>query len=267
MATTNGVDPGRGAAKPVDHAGSGTPSINEALPYAKKKALVFVKRMLLNRGCSNRFQEQYLSGEKLLQMFTDDPNGNRVMAVFAHNKIVDDTLSISDFTFGETQQEEAFRGSESKTAGKSNRQSASSKNAKKAKTDTEFVKSILMYIEKHHVKTVILVSDEVTPCALKIIANHSNVTRFTYAETCIENMADHVFQPREFRALTPSEVKAFKAQKRYANWAEELPQYPVNDPLVKYYGHQVGDILSISDADGQSGEVHDFGLVVPSPGG
>jgi DNA-directed RNA polymerase subunit H (RpoH/RPB5) len=133
---------------------------------------------------------------------------------------------------------------------------------KKNKTGIDFVKMIVTYCQVNEYKILILITDYITPHVFKHISRIESVkiTHFTYNEVCIGCIAKHKDQPINFKALSPVEAQEYK--KKHPLYEKELPMYSIDDPLVKYFGYKIGDIISITDNDVQSGLVIEYGIVV-----
>jgi hypothetical protein len=215
----------------------------------------FVKQMFRDRGYNERKQKVVFDKkQRLWEIFTETKDKKRVMAVFVSCKPFGDVMQIEEFTpevSGGDAPSTSFKGSEK--SGKAN----ASQN-----TGMDFVKGIVKFSIDQNVKIVVLVTDFMTPHALKYIAMVEEVaiTHFTYEETGIERMAEHISQPVVFRVLTPAEKSDFiRKHPRYMN---ELQRYSIDDALVKYYGMHLGDIVYIEDNDRQTALVVEYGLIV-----
>ena len=139
--------------------------------------------------------------------------------------------------------------------------SSSSGSSKNQKTGTDFVNSLLEHCRKHNLNRVILVTDDLTPHAVKLIAGSEiDIACFTYAETCITNTSKHFNQPINFRTLGPKEREDFV--RTHPNYVATLPRYSNEDPLVKYFGMRAGDIICYEDSDRHTAFVSEYGLVV-----
>jgi len=220
----------------------------------KIRSMKFVKQMFKDRGYNERKQKViYDKKQKLWEIFTETQNRERVMAVFAACKPFGDVMQIEEFTpeVSTGVEPSAFKGSE-KTG-----KAAASQNI-----GMDFVKNIVKFSEEQKVKIVVLITDFMTPHALKHIAMLEGVeiTHFTYEETGIDRMAEHISQPVVFRVLTRSERETFiQTHPRYMH---ELQRYSADDALVKYYGMHLGDIVYIEDNDRQTALVVEYGLIV-----
>ena len=199
--------------------------------------------------------------QKLWELFTETSTGEKVMAVFASCKPFGDVMEIEDFQ-PEIMDDNGGGNDDDDVTSEGAMFKGSDKKSQNKNMGMDFVKNIIAFSLKEEVSIVILVTDYMTIHALKHIDMLPGLTisHFTYEETGIEHMADHISQPVVFRPLSPTDRRAYiKAHPRYRI---ELPRYSVSDTLVKYYGMKLDDIIYIEDNDRQTGLVVEYALVV-----
>ena len=222
------------------------------LEIPKIQAMKFIKEMFRDRGY-NETKEYVLFDQhhNMWEMFSETKSGEKIMAVFADCKVFGDAMEIEEFNPVDLLSDASMMQSGEKA--KIN----PSQNA-----GMDFVKHIEKFAEAQKLKFVILVTDFMTPHALKHISATTGIqfTHFTYEETGVESMAKHIMQPVVFRALDEKEKKEYiKSHPRYKT---ELNRYSFDDALVKYYGMKLHDIVYIEDNDRQTGLVIEYGFIV-----
>ena len=223
----------------------------------------FLDGMFRIRGyCMESKEIAYVKSKKLWNIFIRDQDGHKVLCILtgiccnhedsigAEEYIPPDTDTHDTTTTEHNNNNDTFKGS-----------SIGTSKTKRRNIGTEFIKSIMVHGEQYGVHMVILVTDLITSHALKVMNNsHLRIVHFTYAETSILHMAQHINQPVLFRKLTGEETKEYVLM--HKNFFQQLPRYAVTDPLIKYFGFQVGDIIEYEDNDGQSGLYREHGVIV-----
>jgi DNA-directed RNA polymerase I, II, and III subunit RPABC1 len=101
------------------------------------------------------------------------------------------------------------------------------------------------------IRNVIYISDKITPPAKKTIANDIvnlgvNITIFNFSEMEI-NKTKHELVPKHILLIKEKEEELLKAYKITKN---QLPKIYTTDPIVKYYGWNVGQIVKIIRKNG-----------------
>ena len=197
----------------------------------------------------------FFKKKRLWEIFIDDESGGKVLCVLttvcSSNS---DHLNIEEFTPENPSEEEDDTTNTMFEGAKSN-------SNKGNKVGMDFIKSIIAYGIKNNVKLVILISDSVTNHAIRAICNSKiNIVNFTYMETAISRMSKHVNQPLVFKKLSSGEKDIYI--KENPNYETELTRYSADDPLVKYFGIEMGDLVRYQDNDRQSGLVRETGIVV-----
>lgn len=231
------------------------------LPLSKLRSMRFVRQMFRDRGYRSNedtLVTLYDPRQDLWQIRTQTEQKEQVCALFAdckafgtagqvHLSELDPPLVYTTLE-GRDQQSPVLPSSSNNTGSKN--------------TGTDYIKSLIRFATEQKLKVVILVTDFMTPQAGKLLLKVAGVrmTHFTYDETGIEHMADHITQPIKFQALSGAERAAFV--RRNPRYEQELLRYSVDDALVKYYGMIIGDIIHIQDNDRQSGLVEEYGIVV-----
>lgn len=224
--------------------------MSSCLAIPKIRSIEFVRQMFLDRGYVLQSEDRMFDTQQnMWQLVGQTAQGDKVMALFADCKPFGDSLEMEEFVSTRDLVSDSMVAVEK---GKAHSQNAG----------TDLVKNITSMARAQQIKVLILVSDFITPKALKHIISLQDIrfTHFTYAETGIENMARHIAQPVVFRPLSPSERARFV--QTYPRYHIELPRYSIDDPLVKYFGLQVGDLVYIEDNDRQTGLVIEHGQVV-----
>ena len=136
------------------------------------------------------------------------------------------------------------------------------KTQKNKNAGMNFMKYIIKYCTNQSIKVVILITDFITSHAIKHMnkVKTIDITHFTYAETCVENISTHIYQPTMFKVLSSVERKSYISKNPM--YKTELFHYSVDDALVKYYGLKVGDIVYIEYSDRQTGIMSEYRLIV-----
>jgi len=211
-----------------------------SLPLPKVKALRFLERMFKDRGYKNLKITRHTTN---IHVYADKPNHERVLAVL---KECTPMGGIADWPFPIPEDEIVSQ----------------YKSKHKSGVGMDFVKDLVQLARDHEIPTVMIVTDFLTSHAIKFIGTVKkiHVSFFAYQEVCIENMAEHIYQPITFRALQSEEKKNYIM--KHPKFATELPRYASNDALVKYYGLKSGDIVYIEDNDRQTGLVKEYGIIV-----
>lgn len=229
---------------------------SSSLAIPKIRSMQVVKQMFIDRGYNKKMNIVFDPNHNLWEIFTETATGDKVAAIFADCKVFGDAMEIEEFS-PELSKEAPSEESEEKHV-------KSSKHTREASQNTgmDFVKNIVKFSLAQNFKIVILVTDFITSHALKYVSSFEGIkiTHFNYEETGIEGMARHITQPVIFRALSPSEKKAY-VQKN-PRYKIELQRYSVDDALVKYYGMNIGDVVYIEDNDRQTGLVIEYALIV-----
>ena len=201
-------------------------------------------------------QIAYVKAKKIWNVFINDQHGQKVLCILTSVCVTpqEDTIGIQEFSSAERPDMESkqviFEGCRTKSS-----------KTKKQNIGMDFIKSITAYGKKNGVRLVILISDSVTSHALKAMVKSAvRIVRFTYAETSVLNMTQHINQPVLFRKLTIPEQKEYGSL--HPGYLRQLQRYSMNDPLIKYFGFQSGDIIEFEDSDRQSGLCRELGLVV-----
>jgi DNA-directed RNA polymerase subunit H (RpoH/RPB5) len=220
---------------------------------SQKSALRFLDEMFVVRGYNLATKRiVYLKKKKMYEVFISDGEGRKIMCVLTPvsvnaGEVSDETDEVMHDLLQEQEQDPAFEGSNS--------------SVKNNNIGTDFIKSILCYGVAHSVQVIILISDVVTAHALRAISNANiNIVHFKYVETSIRQMSSHINQPVVFRKLSDFEKKIYTQKNPL--FAKELQRYAHSDPLIKYFGMNVGDIIEYEDSDRQSGLVKEHGIVV-----
>lgn len=234
---------------------------NRSLALPKIRAMKTIRQMFLDRGYNKNMQVKF---DQHWQILTTTAQNEKVMAVFADCKMFGDVMQIEAFPSennslnGNNDISHNDGGSRNNTGGINNNDTG----GKNKNTGTDFIKSLLEMAENQKIKIIILISDFITPHALKYVTTleHIQFLHFSYEEAGIEDMARHIMQPVVFRALNPSEKQEYI--RKNPRYAIERPRYSINDPLVKYYGMKIGDIIYYEDNDRQTGLEKDYGLIV-----
>lgn len=201
----------------------------------------FVQKMFRDRHYRAEVKTTYDPDQNQCQMVTVTDTGENVVAIFADHKNESELENI------EIEVQPSL---------------IVPLKSQKKKTGTDYIKSIVLFAKQHEYKVVILVSDIITPqaSALMMKTEGFRMTHFTYEQTGIEHMADHITQPMQFQALVGKKREEFI--KKNPLYKTELVRYSFCDTLVKYHGMVIGDIIYILDNDRQSGIVEEFGIVV-----
>jgi len=192
----------------------------------------------------------YDQDQQLWEIFTETKDQVRVMAVFTDCKPFGDVMQIEAFTpeVNTDKDADTFKGSD--------------KTSKSQNTGMDFVKNIVSFSYEQNVKIVLLITDFMTPHALKHINLLSDlcITHFSYEEMGVESMSRHISQPLIFRALDSQE--RIQYIREHPKYRKELQRYSINDTLVKYHGMKLDDIIYIEDNDRQTALVVEYGVVV-----
>jgi DNA-directed RNA polymerase subunit H (RpoH/RPB5) len=121
---------------------------------------------------------------------------------------------------------------------------------------TDFVKALVSFAENVQMSQVILVGDVITNYAARAIAKSNiPITCYQYLEASTVDMGRHVSQPLTYRLVAQDE-QAMIQRKHLA-----LHDVSVEDPMTKFLGFRVGDIIKIEDSDRHSGIVVKYGKV------
>lgn len=223
------------------------------------EAIKFVGQMFKDRGYD--LTERKLVYDKKLDMWemsTQTKSGEKVLAAFSKCKAFGDVLQLEAYTPA------------SNTGYQSDDEVDSFDQKKSSKTkslDVDFVRRFIVFAQSKGVKILVLVTDLISKQAVKHMrtAEGLKMTHFTYDETGIASMAQHVSQPTVFRPLTPTEKAAFisdRTRNHCGSYLDELERCSVDDPLVKYYGLHADDVVYLEDYDSQSGLDTSYILVV-----
>ena len=228
------------------------------LPLSKLRSMKFVKNMFYDRGYNvdeTSMSTLYDPRQDLWLIQTVTTKGHRVVALFADCKAfgTSEQVNVSELSPPLVFTTLKERDNQSPVLPSS----GGSKN-----TGTDYIKCLIKFAREQKFQVVILVTDFMTPQASKLALKVDGVrmTHFTYDETGIEHMADHITQPLKFQALTGSARKQFIAKNH--RYQLELIRYSFDDALVKYHGMVIGDVIYIQDNDRQSGLVEEYGIVV-----
>ena len=126
---------------------------------------------------------------------------------------------------------------------------------------TEFIKVISNYSRMYKIKQVLIICDNITTHAIKEIRQSKlKITCFTYTEASVLQMTRHTHQPVVFARL--SELERRKFERSNPLFRRELQVYSQSDPLVKYMGYTIGDIITIESSDIHSGLCEDKAIVI-----
>lgn len=230
-----------------------------SLPVSKLRSMRFVRQMFQDRGY--RVDEEalvtlYDPRQELWHMQTLTAKNERVLALFADCKAFGPSGQVSLADLKPPLQYTTIDGRDVPTP------TLPTGNNTSKNTGTDYIKSIIKFAQEQGFKVVILVTDFMTPQASKLMLKVEGLrmTPFTYDETGLEHLADHITQPVLFQALTGEARSTFVA--RNPLYERELLRYSFDDALVKYYGMIIGDIIHIQDNDRQSGLVEEYGIVV-----
>jgi hypothetical protein len=229
---------------------------NHFVTSSKASAMKFLDNMFEARGYNIDTKQVVLfKRKKLWEVFIEDGNGDKVMCVLTTVCSSNlDSMGIEEIK----PEERSFENEEGKNLIFEGTKTNSGKNNT---VGMDFIKSIITYGEKNNVKLVILVSDTVTSHAVRAISKaNMQIVHFTYIETAISSMSKHINQPVVFRKLSILETKLLKAKNPM--YQKTLQRYSHVDPLVKYFGMNIGDIVEYEDNDRQSGLVKEHGIVV-----
>jgi hypothetical protein len=161
-------------------------------------------------------------------MCSVDVNGQKVLAVLTNVcKPVGDVMEIEEFSTDQSPLLESKHRYDHALAS----------------TSAAFLQSLFTYCQKQNYKTLILVSDNVSHPAFKLMASMRDiaVTYFSYKETCVGSISRHIYQPRLIVAEKPLPLGS--ATKPIA----------ASDILMRYYGFVAGDTLRVEEADRQTG--------------
>lgn len=229
------------------------------LPLSKLRSMRFVRQMFRDRGyCGSEdtLVTLYDPRQDLWQIQTQTENKERVCALFADCKAFGTAGQVHLSELNPPLAYTILEGRDQQSP------VLPSGNNVSKNTGTDYIKSLIRFAKDQDLKVVILVTDFMTPQAGKLLLKVAGVrmTHFTYDETGIEHMADHITQPVMFQALSGAERATFV--QRHPRYEHELLRYSVDDALVKYYGMIIGDIIHIQDNDRQSGLVEEYGIVV-----
>ena len=223
--------------------------MSESISQVKRQSVDFITRMLrVRRYDVENVRTEFYKPRKLWELFTTDEHGKNVLAVFTSatkqqqgiKRVIEDREIVDDLK----EESETFHGGDS------------------LKTDTDFIKSLVEYCTNQDIKILIIVSDDMTHSAIKTLGSIKglNITHFTYTETCMSMMGNHVYQPSVFRRLLPKERGDFV--KKNPLFEKELPRFPDDDALVKFHGYVTGDIVFVQDVDPFMGFEESHNLVV-----
>ena len=221
-----------------------------SLSKTKLRSMRFVKQMFVDRDYLTEKQRIVFDQSKnIWQIFTETKDHQKVMAVFADCKTFGEGLQMEDTNDNDIKSNQFQQQIQSKTLSSQN-------------MGMDVIKTIVTFAKGENIKLIILITDFLTPHALKHLPSIEDIriTHFNYDETGVEHMANHDLQPVKFQALSKGERKLYI--KSHPLYQTELTRYPVDDALVKYYGFKLDDIIYIEDNDRQSGEVQEYGLVV-----
>jgi len=228
---------------------------SSSLAIPKIRSMQTVKQMFYDRGYKKNINTVFDKTFNHWQMCTETVTGDKVLAVFADCKIFGDVMQIEEFVPNSEPQEPVEEPEETEKPSKKTK--GSSQN-----TGMDFVKNIIKFAIAQHFKIIILVTDFMTSHAQKYISafNNIKITHFSYEETGIENMANHITQPLVFRALNSIEKDHYI--QKHPRYKLELQRYSIDDALVKYYGMNLGDLVYIEDNDRQTGLLIEYALIV-----
>jgi hypothetical protein len=201
---------------------------------------------------------KYFQDKRFWQVFIKDDEDRQILCILTPNcSTANHGKQVKELKFTSDDDSEKlhlplFQGST---------KSSSSKKGAGENIGTDFIKAIISYVEKNNIHRVVMISDSVTPQALKnIIRSNVDIVHFTYNETVLGSMSTHLNQPMTFRRLNASERKVYvQKHKRYKL---EISRYSIHDALVKYNGMHLGDIVHYQDNDRQTGIVSEYGLIV-----
>jgi hypothetical protein len=218
----------------------------------------FVRKMFRDRGYQAddaSIKTYFDDRQNVWQIHTRTSHGDKVVAIFADCRSFgqDEVVPMNDVNVIRIDGRES-KDSLTIPSGNCN---STNKNM-----GTDYIKCIVKFATEHNFKVIILVTDFMTSQASKLMlkVDGLRMTHFTYDETGIEHMADHITQPVMFKALDKKQRQDF-IQKN-PHYQKELIRYSFDDALVKYYGMIIGDIIFIQDNDRQSALVEEYGLVV-----
>jgi DNA-directed RNA polymerase subunit H (RpoH/RPB5) len=131
------------------------------------------------------------------------------------------------------------------------------------KVGSTVAKDIMNYLSLLKCNHVILVTDVITPHAKKYFdACAENVQHFTYDEITSGDITKHMYQPTQIHLLTLHEHSEFIS--RNPMFKQELFRYSVSDPLAKYYGLHVDDIVQLEHEESNMATNQQLVLVVAS---
>jgi hypothetical protein len=227
---------------------------------SKLRTMHFLDGMFKDRGYDLSTKRViFLEKNNLWEIFIRDHKGRQVLSILTPVcENFGDSLNIANVVMD--------MGSEDKTEDQVfpifEGVSSGANSQKNQKTGTDFIKSLIAHCEDHkELKNVILITDDITPHAIKVISGSTvDIVCFTYMETCIRNTSRHFNQPVGFRRLEKQELKHYK--RLNPNYSKFLQRYSNEDPLVKYFGMNVGDIICYEDSDRHTALVSEYGLIV-----
>lgn len=203
--------------------------MSQYVSLSKRKSKSFIRDVCIYRGYKRPSEPRYYAPERLWEMETVDSQNRKVLAAFTNVcKPIGDVMEIEDVS------EESVE------------------SAPEFSTSADFIKNLLKYARKREYKIILLVSDNVSHQASKIIASTTDIqiTHFTYRETCLGAIHRHYTQPLEI-------IKAEPPRK------DECKPIAVWDMMMRIHGFQVGDTLRVTEADRQTGISVQYIKVVP----
>ena len=111
------------------------------------------------------------------------------------------------------------------------------------KIKNEHVNFIVYLLQEHNKQHAIVAHDAIAPQAYEILRTHtvSNIELFMFKHLLFDPTT-HVLTPPHTRIKIEDIGKMFKA--------EHLPKILTTDPIVRFYGWKVGDVIEIKQTTG-----------------
>lgn len=115
------------------------------------------------------------------------------------------------------------------------------------------------FVEQYKNNNNIVIVNEISSKAHNSMKQKYKLTEVFTEKELMMNIIDHIYQPK-FEILKDLDIEKFLHDRKCEK--KSLPRIFLNDPIVKYYNLNVGNIIRILRPSGVSGEVASYRLVV-----